>query len=201
MLGLDELEIDYLVSIMILLSHCHGRKKIIGSAVFALMGLALVVPGEVSGATAPVFGDMRGTYRGVERIVIKKSGKPKRLSAPVKVVIRLSRGKKALQISTEGTFIRNNKREKITSNYSLAGKGRAVLRLRDKLTPSSLRAQGTGNLRRMGGRFTMIGRGYGLKGVVTGQLRMRGNSLRIQQTLRDGTQEVTFRMTLSRRAK
>ncbi len=186
---------------MIPFSIRHGRKNFIGCAFLALFSLALVVPGEVSGATAPVFGDMRGTYRGIERIVIKKNGKPKRLSAPVKAVIRLSRGKKALQISTEGTFIRNNKRGVISSNYSIAGKGRAVLRLRDKLTPDSLRATGTGNLRRMGGRFTMLGRGYGLKGVVTGKLRMRGNSLKIQQTLRDGTQEVTFRLTLSRRAK
>ncbi len=201
MLGLDEMRIVYLVSTMLPSFSRHGRKNFVFCALPALLSLALVVPVEVSGATAPVFGDMRGSYRGIERIVIKKAGKPKRLSAPVKATIRLSRGKKALQISTEGTFIRNNKRGKITSNYSLAGKGRAVLRLRDKLTPDSLRAVGTGNLRRRGGRFTMLGRGYGLNGVVTGKLRMRGNSLRIQQTLRDGTQEVTFRLTLSRRSK
>lgn len=198
MLGLDGREIPYLVSPMIPSPLRHGQKNFIVYAFFAFLGLALVVPGEVSGATAPVFGDMRGTYRGVERIVIKKGGTPKRLSSSVKVVIRLSRGKKALQISTEGNFIRNNKRGKITSEYSLAGKGRAVVRLRDKLTPGSLKATGTGNLRRMGGRFTMLGRGYGLKGAVNGSLRLRGNSLKIKQKLRDGDKEATFTFSLTR---
>ncbi|MGC1481461.1 MAG: hypothetical protein WA771_13240 [Chthoniobacterales bacterium] len=176
-------------------------KKIFLGALLSTAAVFFVIPNSASAATAPVFGDLRGTYRGIERIVVKKQGTPKRFSAPVKTTIRLSRGKKALQIEVEGSFIRNNKRGKITSNYSIAGKGRAVLRLRDQLNNENLKATGTGNLRRRGGRFTMLGRGYGLDGVVTGKIRSRGNSLRILQTLRDGTETVTFRILLSRRAK
>ena len=164
---------------------------------FSLIGAL----GVVEAATAPAFGDLRGTYRGIERIVIKKNGKRTLLSAPVKAVARLSRGKKALQITLEGNFIRNNRRGKITSNYSISGNGRAVLRLRDELNRDSVRAKGTGNLRRKGGRFTMLGRGYGLSGVLNGNLRLKGRSLQIRQTLRDGTDTVTFSVLLSRRAR
>ncbi len=201
MLGLDGEEIRYLVCGMIKASVRPSLRQVkffaLGLAIFSLVGSSI----SVQAATAPAFGDLRGTYRGIERIVIKKNGKRTLLSAPVKVVSRLSRGKKSLQIEVEGNFIRNNKRGAITSNYTISENGRALFRLRDKLNNDSVKAKGTGNLRRKGGRFTALGRGYGLTGLVNGNLRLRGSSLQIRQTLRDGTDTVTFSVLVTRRSK
>ncbi len=201
MLGLDYSKIRYLVCRMITVSASLLRHRFkilaVGGFIFAAQSISV----SAQTATRPVFADLRGTYRGVERIIVKKNGRRQLYSAPVKAQIRLSRGKKALQISLEGNFIRNNRRGKITTNYSIAGKGKAVIRLRDELNNESLRGKGTGNLRQLGGRFTVLGRGYGLSGVVNGKLRLRGRSLKISQTLRDGTDTVTFNVLLSRRSQ
>lgn len=150
-------------------------------------------------AEVPAYGDMRGTYRGVGSIVIRKAGRPQRLAAPVKVVVRLSRNRQVLQISTSGNYLRNNRREQITSAYALAGKGRATYRQRDRLTNNSVRGNGTTNLRRLSGKFTMRANGYGLQGILSGRIKVNGNSMRIRQTLRDGEQSVTFSYLLNRR--
>jgi hypothetical protein len=200
-LGLDLCEIAYLVCGMINRPVSSFRRY---AQVFSVGVLILFVSGiaaDLQATTAPPFADLRGTYRGIERIVIKKNGKRTLLSAPVKAVARLSRGKKALQIKVEGNFILNNRRGKITSEYSITENGRAVLRLRDELTGAAIQAKGTGNLRSKGGRFTMLGRGYGLTGVLNGNLRLKGRSLQIRQILRDGTDTVTFSIVLSRRTQ
>ncbi len=151
-------------------------------------------------ATPPdAFRELRGTYRGSERIAIDRRGRRTLLSAPVKAQVRLSRGKRTLQMKVEGNFIRNNQRGTITSNYTFAQNGRSVMTLRDSLNGETVRAKGTANLRGQGGPFTLIGKGYGLTGVSRGKLRLRGRSLKIRQTLRDGTDTVKFTIRLTKR--
>ena len=159
-----------------------------------ILGISLLVPFEFSeAAVPPPFKNLRGNYKGSAEIVIEKNNRRRNLSGPVKIKVRLSRNRRVLQVKVSGNILSNNKRGSLSSAYRFTSGGNGRMRLNEAITPGFVKGSGTANIRRNGGRFTLRSIAYGDKGISSGNLKLRGRTLLLNQNFNSGSTKVSIK--------
>jgi hypothetical protein len=165
--------------------------RLAGSVFLAFL---LFAPFEFSqAAPVPAFKNLRGTYKGSSEIVIEKNNRRRNLSGPVQIKVRLSRSRKVLQVKISGNVLSNNKRGSLSSAYRFTVGGNGRMRLNEAVTPGFVKGSGTANIRKNGGRFTFRSVAYGNRGISSGNLKLRGRTLLLNQNFNSGSSKVSIK--------